>query len=263
MATPSPIWVAEAVAQSVGYLVDEMMLAVVLRNALITQSGFDRFAILAAEKMKAAGKDTAVADQLVTQARHWAPEAKKHVEENFHTVHVHTLINLWGVTFYAFEQTISACILNDRACSRAALALVDDRRDRERQLSEVDTTTIAYRLAQGCTKKTGADVAYPDLLKRFDIDFARAAARDFSGLEEVRLVRNCFVHRNGQIDRYAAERAPGLAGLVGERPKLDEPRINLYLDAMLNFNRSLMEAATKSRHYPSAQGSGQERPRRP
>lgn len=224
-----------------------MVLAGVLKTALITQSGFHMFAQIADASLKAQGKNIDGMDLLIQKSEEMAPFAKEHMKTGFHIVHAHALINMWAATSTSIDETIAACLLHDDAAATAGYDLLGTKLTKRGPIGEEEAIFMASKISRAALKTKVAEQGYVELFGALDIHI-RTDRRDFSGLEECRCVRNCLVHKNGVLDQYCATRVPSLAPLVGTDVVIDLSRGLRYCDAMNHFIVEFADAVAHSRY---------------
>jgi hypothetical protein len=148
-------------------------------------------------------------------------------------VHLHALINMWGVTYNAITHTVTEQIASNKVAQGSVCQALNDKKNASKILDWGEAETLAGRLIRAQLGTLPAEAAFPAAASIAGVTFK--CERDMSSLEEARLARNAYVHSDGTIGTYEADRVASLKQKLGQKFSLSEEIGQRYNDSMSNF----------------------------
>lgn len=250
-------WLLGPVGQCVLYLSEEMVYSSLVRRGLTTMTGMVPFFALASGQFEKAGIDTAQLKRMARDYLSWESKAKEHIDSNFSTVHRHSLIGLWCVVETAVEDSVM--LILERSPQAEELLSHAGYRPSQSPILGLEREKL-YRVYAGLEKQArdrgNIAVAWLDLLSALDVKFS--ISKDaISAIAEVNEVRNCILHRGGEIDERAASKAPGLKPLIGQKIEIGEKQYLRYYDALREFTINMINGVINSCHCKWRSTGGQ------
>lgn len=241
-------WLIAPVSQCVLYLTDEIMYSGLVRRGLVAMSGMLPFFVLANERLENAGIDTAPLKKLASDYLSWEHTAKEHIDSDFSTVYRHSLIGLWCVVETAIEDSV-LLILEKSPMAEELLSKAGYKAKQTslKELSREQLHSVYSGLEKQSRNRGGVAEAWLDLLAALDVKFS-LSDEVISTLAEANEVRNCILHRGGEIDARAASKAPGLVSMIGSRVEVGEKRYLRYYNAIGQFATAMIGGVTSSCH---------------
>jgi hypothetical protein len=241
-------WLLSPVCQCVTYLSEEMVYSSLVRRGLKTMTGMTPFFTLANERFHKAGIDTVHLKALARDYCSWESKIQEHVDNDFSTVHRHSLVGLWCVV----ETTVEDSVLLILEKSHIAEKLLDKAGYRVKpsllkSLNSRELHQVYSSLERQARDRGNIAEAWLDLLAALDVKFTLETAT-IDTIVEANEVRNCILHRGGIIDERAAAKAPGLQQHVGQRLEISEKRYVGYYNALGTFATAMIEGVTSSCH---------------
>jgi hypothetical protein len=114
-------------------------------------------------------------------------------------------------------------------------------------LNEEQLRQMYVSLEKQARQRGNITEAWLDLLGALDVKFS-VSAQNIGAIAEANEVRNCILHRRGEIDDRAASKAPGLKAFVGQRMDVDEKQYLGYYVAFGAFATAMIKGVTDSCH---------------
>lgn len=241
-------WLLGPAGQCVAYLTDEVVYSGLLRRGLTTMSGMLPLFALADSQLEQAGLDTAPLKRIASEYLSWENKAKEQIESGFSTVHRHSLVGLWCAVETAVEDSV--VLILERSPQAAELLTDAGYKVKVSPLdspNEEQLRRVYSSLERQARDRGNIAEAWMDLLAALDVKFS-LSAQHISAIAEANEVRNCILHRGGEIDGRAASRATGLKAFVGQRIKVDETQYLGYYDALGAFAVGMITGVTTSHH---------------
>jgi len=241
-------WLLGPVTQCVLYLGDEVVYSGLLRRGLTTMTGMRPFFALAEGHLEKAGMDTEPLKWMAREYLSWEDKAKEHIGSGFSTVHRHSLVGLWCAVETAVEDSVILILekspqaeeLLRNAGYKVTTAPLAG-------LNEEQLRRVYSSLERQARDRGNIAEAWIDLLAALDVKFS-LSTQSISAIAEANEVRNCILHRKGEIDDRAASKAPGLKPVVGLQIDVDEKLYFGYYDALGAFTTAMIEGVTTSCH---------------
>ena len=241
-------WLLGPVGQCVLYLGEEVVYSGLLRRGLTTMTGMLPFFALADSHLKNAGVNTEPLTRMAREYLSWEEKAKEHIGSGFTTVHRHSLVGLWCVVETAVEDSVVLILekspqAEDLLCNAGYKVkpspLVG--------LNEEQLRRVYSSLEKQARDRGNITEAWLDLLAALDVKFS-LSAQNINAIAEANEVRNCILHRGGEIDDRAASKAPGLKAVIGQRIEVDEKQYLGYSDALGKFAIAMIQGVITSCH---------------
>lgn len=241
-------WLLGPVSQCVLYLSEEAVYSGLVRRGLTTMTGMVPFFALANGQFEKARIDTAPLKRMAQEYLSWESEAKKHIDTDFSTVHRHSLIGLWCIVETTVENSV--ILILEKSPQAEELLNSAGYKVKPSPIRGLENEKL-HRVYSGLEKQArnrgNVAEAWLDLLGALDVKFALGKDH-IAAISEANEMRNCILHRGGEIDQRAASNAPGLTPFIGQKVELGEKQYLRYYSALGAFATSMISGVTKSCH---------------
>lgn len=241
-------WLLGPIGQCVKYLSDEMVYAGLVRRGLTTMTGMQSFLDLVQKQSVKFGVDTKALNVMTQEYRQWESTASEHVLDGFSTVHRHSLVGLWCVVETTVEDSV--LLILERSPVAEELLVKAGYRIKPSPISTLKPyqfRRLYSALEHQAREDRSVAEAWVHLLSALDVVINLDPA-SIEALDEANELRNCILHRGGVIDDRAAEKAPQLKSLVGQKIEIDEQQYVRYYDALGVFSTAMIGAVVASSH---------------
>lgn len=241
-------WLLGPVTQCVLYLGEEVVYSGLLRRGLTTMTGMLPFFTLADGHLKKTGIDTEPLKRVAREYLSWEDKAKEHIGNGFATMHRHSLVGLWCAVETAVEDSILLILeKSPQAEDLLRNAGYKVKPSPLASLNEEQLRQVFSSLERQARDRGNITEAWLNLLAALDVKFS-LSAQNINTIAEANEVRNCILHRGGEIDERAVSKAPGLKAIVGQRIELNEQQYLGYYDALGAFTTAMIQGVTTSCH---------------
>lgn len=239
-------WLLGPIGQCVKYLADEIAYAGLVRRGLTTMTGMQPFFDLAQKQLAKVGVDTKALNAMAQEYQQWELTASEHVSDGFSTVHRHSLVGLWCVVETAIEDSV-LLILEKSPVAEDLLVKAGYRIKPSpvSLLKPYQLRRLYSALEHQAREGRSVAEAWVHLLSALDVVINLDPA-SIEALAEANELRNCILHRGGVLDDRAAENAPKLKPLVGQKIEIDEQQYVSYYDALGAFSTAMLGAVVAS-----------------
>lgn len=241
-------WLLGPVTQCVLYLSEEVVYSGLVRRGLTTMTGMVPFFALANGQLEKAEVDTAPLKRMAQEYLSWESKAKEHIDTDFSTVHRHSLVGLWCVVETAVEDSV-ILILERSPLAEELLrnAGYKPKPSPIQGLEKEKLNRVYAGLEKQARDRGNIAEAWLDLLDALDVKFD-LSQEEIAAIAEANEVRNCILHRGGEIDERAASKAPGLRPHIGQKIEVGEKQYLSYYSALGAFAANMIGGVTKSCH---------------
>lgn len=241
-------WLLAPVTQCVLYLSEEIVYSGLLRRGLIAMTGMAPFFALANEHFEKHGIDTSPLKRMSQEYLLWENNAKVHINNDFSAVHRHSLIGLWCVVETAIEDSIILILEKSlQAEDMLRNAGYKPKISPFKDLDQAKLRRIYTDLERQARDRGNVAEAWLSLLAALDVKFS-VSWEALASISEANEVRNCILHRGGEIDQRSASKVPALQPFVGQRIEIGEKQYLAYYHALGEFVTSMIDGVVRSRH---------------
>jgi len=201
------------------FLVDEQFISIVTKRGLIT---LENVRPLLQHVKRIFGQHSKLdgvmkIEQLLTDSPFNEAAARRERENDFETVHRHSIIAMWSAIEFTIEDIVIDVICNDpTAISRLSSAGVDLPRKLSQPLTELDARRVFRNAESSLRRSLSSSATICKIICVLGIPF-EVDPNELSFADEVNAVRNCLMHRGGLIDDQSIRAAPSLAPMKGRR----------------------------------------------
>lgn len=241
-------WLLGPVSQCVLYLSEEVVYSGLVRRGLTTMTGMVPFFALANGQFEKQGIDTALLKRMAQEHLSWESKAKEHIDTDFSTVHRHSLIGLWCVVETAVEDSV--ILILEKSPQAEELLSNAGYKVKPSPIHCLEKDKL-HRVYSGLEKqaRNRGNIAesWLDLLRALDVKVPLSNDH-IAVIAEANEVRNCILHRGGEIDQRAALNAPRLKPLIGQKVEIGEKQYLNYYSALGTFATNMIGGITKSCH---------------
>lgn len=257
-------WIVGPAGACVQFLVEEQKFAALVHRGMIIIESAETLLGGAGVLLRSAGKtDTLRAlAQLRADTKpfsEWATEVRA---SGYSQVHTHGLVASWAAIEASVEDTVHLILTKDpdavdlvarKTSLRRARKLRFPLRDIDRQWLYQDLSSWSRRRSNDHSRRSVGE-GWTRLLGLFEVklEIPDGHAED---LAEINALRNCILHRNGEIDHRAAQEAPALTHLVGTRVEIGIDNYKRFYEAMSGFALALLNAVLKCKYCRQAPAS--------
>lgn len=186
------------------------------------------------------------------------PWAKEMRSQDYHELHVHSVIGMWAAFEAGIEDTLAAFVRSDPKAASMAVSAI-----RKAHLYPTEawpwSDSICLEIAQkiDTVAKNSTPEGGVDLFGRIRTAFAiigiqiPANPQLAAKLAEASRLRNVLVHRNGQVSPKDAEAVPSLGPWVGSVVPIDTDRFRSLYESISACLVTLVGAIAASDYRPN------------
>ena len=241
-------WLLAPVTQCVLYLSEEIVYSGLVRRGLIAMTGIAPFFALANGHFENNGIDTSPLKRASQDCLAWESKAKVHIDTDFSAVHRHSLIGLWCVVETAIEDSI--ILILEKSLKAEEMLRKAGYKLKISPIKDLDQSKlrrIYSDLEKQARDRGNVAEAWLSLLAALDVRFF-VSEQAIASISEANEVRNCILHRGGEIDQRSASKVPALQPFVGQRIEMGEKQYLAYYHALGEFVTQMIDGVVESSH---------------
>ena len=252
---PVNAWILDPVTSAITFVAEEAKIGGLLQRALAHIEGgrpmleFAARHLAATHNRKAVGAIRRLLDEAPIQER-WAAELRS---DDYALLNGHSLVAIWGALETCIEDTVVGILAKDPN-AEAILVGAGVRISNGYPKPEDDTELRKlYRKAEDAVRvKYDVVQTQENLLQLFGLTACCPEKKDTLLLANS--VRNALVHRGGVIDAKAAQQAPALSPMLGQKIRVTRELYLTCYESVSQLLVALIGSITSSK-YVVANGS--------